>query len=166
MKEFSSTRAAEKYAEKNAEKNAERTNGENAEDFIMSALRPELNYICSNPIRACIIHLLVKNKDLNHTIRVEEIAHRLGKRHSVVIYHLERLTAWRIVKIVKSVRYGELGEKRSIWGLNLDYPNIIREVYTRVLKVFFTQKELDRMCSINKNIRYRDSKEIKDAKAK
>jgi DNA-binding transcriptional ArsR family regulator len=127
---------------------------ENVEDFVVSALRPELNYICSNPIRACIIHMLVKNKDLNHTIRVEEIAHKLGKRHSVVIYHLERLMDWKIVKIVKSVKYGDAGEKRSIWGLNLDYPNLVREVYTHILKVFYTQKELDKMCSVNRNIRY------------
>jgi len=123
-----------------------------AEEFLMSTLRPELNYICSNPVRACIMHMLVANKDLGHTMQVEDIARRIGKRHSVVIYHLERLLEWRIVKIIKSVEYGNT-EKRTIWGLNLEYPNLMREVYTRILKFFFTQKELDKMCSINRNVR-------------
>jgi DNA-binding transcriptional ArsR family regulator len=122
------------------------------EDFLISSLRPELNYICSNPIRACIIHMLVENRDLGHTIQVEEIARRLGKRHSVMIYHLERLLEWRIVRVVKTVKHGDI-EKRTIWGLNLEYPNLIREVYSRMLKLFFTQKELNKLCSINKNVR-------------
>lgn len=125
---------------------------ENVEDFLISALRPELNYISSNHIRACIIHLLVNNRDLNHTMQVEEIARRLGKRHSVIIYHLERLLAWKIVEVVRSVEYGNT-EKRTIWGLNLEYPNLIREIYSRILKFFFTQEELDDMCSINKSVR-------------
>ena len=126
--------------------------GENDENFIISSIKPEMNYICSNSIRACIIHMLVKNKDLNHTMQVEEIAKRLGKRHSVVIYHLERLMSWKIVNVIKSSAYGN-GEKRAIWGLNLGFPNLVREVYLRVLKVFYTEKELERLCSVNKNAR-------------
>ncbi len=122
------------------------------EELIMSSLRPEFNYICSNPVRACIIHMLVTNKDLGYTIQVEEIARRIGKRHSVVIYHLEQLMKWKIVRVVKSVAYGDI-KKRSIWGLNLGYPNLAREIYSRILKVFYTQKELEKMCSINKKVR-------------
>ena len=125
---------------------------EKVEDFIISTLRPELNYICANPIRACIIHMLVKNKDLNHTIQVEEIARRLGKRHSVIIYHLEQLNKWKIVEFVKSVKYGT-SIKRSLWGLNLAYPNLVREIYSRILKIFYTHNELEKMCSVNKNVR-------------
>lgn len=122
------------------------------EDFIISSLRPEFNYICSNPVRASIIHMLAMNKELGHTMQVEEISRKIGKRHSVVIYHLEQLMKWKIVKVVKAVDYGDT-KKRSIWGLNLDYPNLVREIYSRILKVFYTQKELEKMCSINNNVR-------------
>lgn len=126
--------------------------GEDKEDFVIYSLRPELNYICSNPTRACIIHLLVKNKDLNHTIQVEDIARRIGKRHSVIMYHLEQLLKWRIVDVAKSVKYGN-SAKRSLWGLNLKYPNLVQEVYSRILKFFYTHEELEKMCSVNKNVR-------------
>ncbi len=126
--------------------------GSQSEEFFITSLRPELNYICSNPVRACIMHMFINNRELGHTMQVEDIARRIGKRHSIVIYHLERLSNWKVVKVVKSVRYGNT-EKRSIWGLNLEYPNLIREVYSRILKLFFTQKELNTMCSINKSTR-------------
>lgn len=125
---------------------------EKDEEFLISALRPELNFICSNTTRACIIHLLVKSKDSNHTMRVEEIARRIGKRHSVVIYHLERLMGWKIVDVFKSVNYGN-STRRSLWGLNLAYPNLICEVYTRILKFFYTHEDLEKLCSMNKNVR-------------
>lgn len=155
MREFSLKNATESRSESRDEEENEDSmdrQTRQSEEFLISSLRPEFNYICSNPIRASIIHMLVGNKDLGHTMQVEEIARRLGKRHSVVIYHLERLTDWKIVKIVKSVEYGDT-EKRTIWGLNIDYPDLIREIYSRVLKFFFTQKELDKMCSINRNVR-------------
>jgi len=122
------------------------------EENIINSLRPEFNRICYNSIRASIIHLLVKSKDLNHALSVEEIAHRLGKRHSVVIHHLEKLLDWRIVDVVRSFRYGRK-EKRSIWGLNLKYPSLIQSVYTYLLKTFYTINELEEMCNVNKNAR-------------
>ena len=122
------------------------------EDFIISSLRPEFNYICSNPTRACILHLLVRSRDSNHSMRVEEIAQRMGKRHSIVIYHLEQLFKWKVVDVVKMVKYGK-GAKRSLWGLNLAYPNLVRELYSRTLKLFFTYEELEKMCSVNRNVR-------------
>ena len=134
--------------------NTARMDSEYKEDegYFVSLIRPELNRICSNPTRACIIHLLAQSKDLNHTMQVEEISKKMGKRHSVITYHLERLMDWKVVKVAKSVRYGE-SEKRSIWGLNLDYPDLVKEVYARILKFFYTQKELDKMCSLNKSVR-------------
>ncbi len=56
--------------------------GADNEESIMFSLRPEFNRICYNPLRASIIHLLVKSKDLNYSLSVEEIAYKLGKRHS------------------------------------------------------------------------------------
>ena len=129
--------------------------GGDAEGALISNMRPEFNLISSNPVRASIMHLFVKSKELNHTMQVEEISHRIGKRHSVIIYHLEQLAMWNIVKVVKSVRHGS-SEKRSIWGLNMNLPGLVKEVYGHTLKFFFTQKELDKMCSVNRNAR--DSK--------
>lgn len=122
------------------------------ENYFISLLKPELNIVCSNPIRASIVHMLMKNKDLNYTMQVEEISKKIGKRHSVVIYHLERLKAWKVVKVVKSIDCGEY-QKRSIWGLNLEYPSLVKEVYGRILKLYYTQKELDNKCTVNKNLR-------------
>jgi DNA-binding transcriptional ArsR family regulator len=122
------------------------------EEFIVSSLRPEFNYICSNPTRATIIHMLVRSKDSNHTMQVEEMARRMGKRHSIIIYHLEQLFKWKVVDVVKFTKYGE-SAKRSLWGLNLTYPTLVRELYSRVLKVFFTYEELEKMCAVNKNVR-------------
>jgi len=123
-----------------------------SEESVIFNLRPEFNRICYNTIRASIIHLLIKSKDLNHTLSVEEISHKLGKRHSVVIHHLEKLAYWKIVDVVKSLKYGNK-KRRSIWGLNLKYPNLIQNVYSHMLKTFYTSNELDKMCCINKNVR-------------
>jgi len=124
---------------------------ENEESIIFN-LRPELNRISYNTTRASIIHLLVKSKELNHSLSVEEIAYKLGKRHSVIIHHLEKLQYFKIVNIVKSLKHGEK-ERRSIWGLNLSYPNLIQIVYSHMLRTFYTASELDRLSSINKDAR-------------
>ena len=122
------------------------------EDSMIFNLRPEFNRICYNSIRASIIHILVKSKELNHSLSVEEIAYRLGKRHSVVIHHLEKLNQCKIVEIIRLLKYGDK-ERRSIWGLNMKYPNLVQTVYTHMLKTFYTANELDRLCSINKDAR-------------
>lgn len=122
------------------------------EDSMIFNLRPEFNRICYNSIRASIIHLLVKSKELNHSLSVEEIAYRLGKRHSVVIHHLEKLNQCKIVEIIRLLKYGDK-ERRSIWGLNMKYPNLVQNIYSHMLKTFYTANELDKMCCINKNIR-------------
>lgn len=122
-------------------------------EYLLSLIKPELNQICSNPVRACIIHMLVQNKELDHTMQVEEISKRLGKRHSVIIYHLERLEDWGIVHVVKKSKYGDEGIKRRIWGLNLNYPTVIKDLYSRILKNFYTQKQLEKLCSVNENVR-------------
>jgi len=124
---------------------------ENEENLIIR-LRPEFNRICYNSIRASIIHLLIKSKDLNHSLSVEDISHKLGKRHSVIIHHLEKLEDWGIVGVVKHDNYGTR-KKRSIWGLNLNYPRLIKEIYVYLLKTFYTIEELEELCNINVNVR-------------
>ena len=126
--------------------------GADNEESIVYSLRPEFNRICYNPLRASIIHLLVKSKDLNYSLSVEEIAYKLGKRHSIVIHHLESLSKWKIVDVIKTFKYGSK-ERRSIWGLNLKYPNLVQDIYSHMLKTFYTINELEKMCSINKNVR-------------
>ncbi len=122
------------------------------EENLIIRLRPEFNRICYNSIRASIIHLLMKSKDLNHSLCVERISHKLGKRHSVIIHHLEKLQYWRIVDVVKHDVYGTR-RKRSIWGLNLTYSKLIKELYVYLLKTFYTVEELERLCNVNINVR-------------
>jgi len=125
---------------------------ENNNEAYLNSLKPEFNRICYNSIRASIIHLLVKSKDLNYSLSVEEIAHKLGKRHSVVIHHLEKLMEWGIVGVVKEYKYGSK-KKRSIWGLNLKYSNLIKDLYSYMVKTFYTVEDLEEICNINKNVR-------------
>jgi len=125
---------------------------EGAEGSLFNELRPDFNFICSNPTRACILHILVKSPELNHSMSVEEIASKLGKRHSVIIHHLEMLEGWKLVKVVKHSNYGDK-TRRRVWGLNLECPAVVAEIYRYALKNFYTQKELESMCSINKNVR-------------
>jgi DNA-binding transcriptional ArsR family regulator len=96
--------------------------------------------------------MLVKSADVNHALSAEEIARKIGKRHSVAIYHLEQLARCELVTVVKHANHGSK-RRRSIWGLNLKFLNLIREVYSYMLKTFYTAKELDDMCSVNKNVR-------------
>jgi len=123
-----------------------------AESRIINIIKPELNFICYNPVRASILHLMVKTPELNYSLSVEEIAKRLGKRHSVIVHHLEKLNEWMLVEVVKTSKYGDK-ERRKIWGLNLKYPNLITQVYGHLLKTFFTISELNQMCSVNRNVR-------------
>jgi len=125
---------------------------EENEEKIIELIRPEFNYICYNPVRAGILHLLIKNREVGHALSVEEIAKKLGKRHSVIIHHLEKLNEWKVVRVVKTVKHGDK-ERRKIWGLNLKYPNLIKEVYKHTLKFFYTQQELEEICSVNINLR-------------
>jgi len=122
------------------------------EETLINSLRPELNKICFNSIRASIVHLLFNSKELNYSMSVERIAHKLGKRHSVVLYHLEKLAKWKIVKVAKTYNHGDK-ERRSLWGLNSKFPNLVSEVYSYMLKTFYTVKELEQMCNINVNVR-------------
>jgi DNA-binding transcriptional ArsR family regulator len=122
------------------------------EESLIFNLRPEFNRICYNPVRASIIHLLVNSRDLNHSLSVEDIAKKLGKRHSVIIYHLEKLKEWKLVSIVRSYKYGSK-KKRSIWGLDLRYANLIQDLYSHMTKTLYTMKDLEEMCSINRNVR-------------
>ena len=122
------------------------------EESLILNLRPEFNRICYNPVRAGIMHLLVSSRGLNHSMSVEDIAKKLGKRHSVIIYHLEKLRGWKIVSVVRTYKYGSK-QKRSIWGLNLSHTDLIHDVYSHMTKTFYTMRDLEDMCSVNRNVR-------------
>ena len=123
------------------------------EDFdIIARFMPEIGSICSNQTRAAIIHMMVKTPETLHSMNVETICYRLGIRQSIAIHHLEKLEEWKLVEVKKNQRYGNK-TRRSIWGLNLRYPNWISECYQSVRAHFFSEKELDKITNINKSLR-------------
>lgn len=122
-------------------------------DFqVMNKFLPEIRIICSNPIRAGILHLLINTSDTLHSMRTEELAVKLGVRPRVLIYHLERLEKWGLVKVKKTQKYGNK-ERRVIWGLDLNHPNWILECYRHIRAYFFTEKELKELTNKNKSYR-------------
>ena len=118
------------------------------ENFILNYIRPEFNKICFNSVRASIIHTLFVSKDLNYCLSVEEIAKKLGKRHSVILYHLEKLEKWKIVKVARKYKHGGI-ERRSVWGLNDKLPNVVSGVYNYMLTTFYTTKELNELSTFS-----------------
>ncbi|MFH1473565.1 MAG: hypothetical protein ABIE55_01590 [Candidatus Aenigmatarchaeota archaeon] len=119
---------------------------------IMARLIPEVRIICSNQIRAGILHLMVNSPETMHSMSVENMCFKLGIRQSVAIHHLERMIEWRLIEVKKNQRYGNK-TRRSIWGLNLKHPNWITECYKSVRSHFFSEKELDKITNINKSLR-------------
>jgi DNA-binding transcriptional ArsR family regulator len=118
---------------------------------IIQTFLPETVEILKNPIRAGIINLLVNSPNTGHSMKVEQLAYKLGTYHRIIIYHLERLQKWEMVTVKKSCKYGNK-TKRSIWGLNLKYPNWISEVYSNI-RESFDNNLLEVICSKNINIR-------------
>lgn len=108
---------------------------------ITRELLPETSIICSNRVRACILHLLVNSGDTLHSMQVEKLASKIGTSPRVVIYHLEKLKGWGLVEVVKTKRHGSKN-RRTIWGLNLKHPGWISECYNVVRNHFFEEKEL------------------------
>jgi DNA-binding transcriptional ArsR family regulator len=124
---------------------------EETEKKVIENFLPDIIEICSNPVRACIIHLLIKSQSTGHSLKVEDMAFRLGTYHRIVLHHLERLKKWELVEVRRLKSYGKKS-KRSVWGLNLRYPNWIFEVYTSI-KNGFTETELKKMCGRNISMR-------------
>lgn len=110
----------------------------------------DLGFICSNLTRASILHLLINSKKTGYSLPVKEISHRLGKHHKIVIHHLEILEDYGIVHVVKRSRNGK---RRIIWGLSLGKPELIKEIYSHIVRYFFSLPELERATRINKKIR-------------
>ena len=119
---------------------------------IISRFMPEIGTICSNQTRAGILHLLVNSPETMHSMKVEGLCFKLGIRQSVCIHHLEKLNEWRLIDVKKHQRYGNK-TRRSIWGLDLRYPNWVLECYKNVRSHFFSEKELNKVTNINKNLR-------------
>ena len=119
---------------------------------VVSNFMPEIGTICSNQIRAGILHLLVNSPETMHSMKVEDICFKLGIRQSLCIHHLEKLMDCRLVDVKKNQRYGNK-TRRSIWGLDLRYPNWILECYKSVRSHFFSEKDLDKITNINKSLR-------------
>jgi len=124
-----------------------------AEREIIQTFLPETVEILKNPIRAAIVHLMVNSPNTGHSMKVEQLAYKLGTYHRIIIYHLERLQKWKLVTVKKTSSYGNK-TKRSIWGLDLKYPNWILDVYSTI-KESFKPDFLERIC--NKNISIRNN---------
>ena len=119
---------------------------------VLMRFMPEVGTICSNKTRAGIIHLLVNSPQTMHSMKVENICFKLGIRQSVAIHHLEKLEEWKLVEVKKNQSYGNK-TRRSIWGLDLRYPNWISECYKSVRSHFFSEKQLEKITNINKSLR-------------
>ena len=118
---------------------------------VIQTFLPETVEILRNPIRAGIVHLLVNSPNTGHSMKVEQLAYKFGTYHRIIIYHLEKLQNWKLVTVKKSSSYGKK-TKRSIWGLDLKYPNWVLEVYSSIQQAF----EKDNIEEIyNKNINIR-----------
>jgi len=123
---------------------------------IIKEFSPQMSIICSNPIRAGILHLLINSPESLHSMQVEELCFRLGIKPSVCIHHLEKLSEWKLIEVKKTSKYGEKN-RRSIWGLNLKHPNWILECYKNIREFFFTEKELEEITSKNRDFRNKKS---------
>jgi len=110
----------------------------------------DLNFLCSNLTRASILYLLMKSKDTDYSLSLEEISYRLGKHHHIVTYHLEKLAEYGILEVVK---FSKNKKRRKIWGLNLKKIDLIKEIYLHVIKNFFTQAMLEKAVNVNKKVR-------------
>lgn len=119
---------------------------------VLARHMPEISNIASNKTRAAILHLLVNTPETMHSMKVEEISFKLGIRQSVIIHHLEKLEEWKLVEVKKNQRYGSK-TRRTIWGLDLRYPNWVLECYKNIRNHFYSEKDLKNLTTINKNIR-------------
>lgn len=124
---------------------------ESIEKGVINNNLSDINEICSNPLRAAIVHILLNSPQTGYSASVEQLAYRLGTYHRVVIHHLERLEKWEIVKVRRMKTHGAK-TRRSIWGLNLQYPNWLFEVYENI-KSSYSEDDLKKISSINSKLR-------------
>ncbi len=120
--------------------------------YVTKKFLPETGIICSNKVRACILHLLVNSDDTLHSMQVESIASKTGTSQRVIIYHLEKLMEWGLVTVKKNKKHGSK-ERRVIWGLNLKHPGWVSECYNVIRNHFFDEDELKELTKRNKNSR-------------
>lgn len=125
---------------------------EEANTDILTRFMPEIESICSNKTRAGILHLLINSPESLHSMKVENLCFKLGIRQAVCVHHLEKLNEWKLIEVKKYQKYGNK-IRRSIWGLDLRYPDWILECYKRIRVHFFSEKELDQITNINKSLR-------------
>lgn len=125
---------------------------ENVDFYVTTTFLPEIRTICSNRIRASILHLLINSPDTLHSMKVEELAYKIGVRPRIIIYHLEKLNEWKLVSVRKNQNYGDK-QRRSIWGIDLRHPNWVLECYEAIMTHFFDENELDELTKKNKSFR-------------
>ena len=78
---------------------------EESEKGVIQNNVPDLIEICSNPIRAGIIHILIRSPTTGLSLKVEDMAFKLGTYHRIILHHLERLEKWELVEVKRLKKY-------------------------------------------------------------
>ena len=130
----------------------------NIDFYVTTKFLPEVRTICSNGIRASIMHLLINSPETLHSMQVEELAFKIGVRPRIIIYHLERLKEWGLVEVRKNKKHGNKN-RRSIWGIDLKHPSWVMECYNSIITHFFDERKLNEFTRKNKSFRKNNNKQ-------
>jgi len=84
-------------------------------DSIEASLKGDI--VCSNINRVAILHLLRSSP--KREMQAEKMSQMLGISHRTVLYHLDVLEEYDLVKVSGFRRKGQK-MLRSVWGLNLE----------------------------------------------
>ena len=93
--------------------------------------------------------MLFRSPQTNYSMQVERMAERMGVRHSLVLYHLDKLHGW---KLVVPIKHAASSSKRNVWQLNLNYPTILQVVHSYLTEMY-TPAELTELSNKNKSFR-------------
>lgn len=107
-------------------------------------IRADLDHLCSRPVRIAILHLLLNSVESGHCLSLKRIAQRLGKRPSLIHYHLKELERYGLVEQVS-----RRSKHCKSWGLCMHNMEGVKLVYAYALRNFYTQRELEKFCNSN-----------------
>ncbi len=112
---------------------------ERAGSEALAYLRPRLECFLRSPLKAAIFFVLYHSKHSGHCMSVEHMSRRLGRRHSIIIYHLEALKEMGLAKVVIEKRHGN-SSRRSVWGLRMDNKELVNLVRDYVFSAYSREK--------------------------
>ncbi len=97
-------------------------------DRLERMLRADSEFIFSNSVRVSIINYLLNSSITGHSASLNKLSSSLGKRPSLIHYHLKLLEEYNIVKPISSS-----GRKVRTWGLNTEYLNALKNLMNMVI---------------------------------